>query len=145
VLLLAMPIQFGSFLHDYFTSYRINSADRFDPVNVRDIAAAVISSNADSPVPAVYLSDDLDDGAIRWRFYVLKYRREDLWARTREFGADHFNVKAAPLGSLFVVYADDPKWARMQGRETCTRAQCGWGANSHHLAKGCLMVGTNAA
>jgi 4-amino-4-deoxy-L-arabinose transferase-like glycosyltransferase len=123
LLLLAMPIQFGFFLNDYFTGYRTSSAERFDPVNVRDVAAAVIASDSRVPVPAVYLSDNLDDGAIRWKFYALKYGREDLWRRTHEFSADHFNVGGATLGSLFVVYADDPNWASAQGKDTCVVAQ----------------------
>jgi hypothetical protein len=40
LLLLAMPIQFAVFYHDYFTWYRKRSAAFFDPADFRDVTSA---------------------------------------------------------------------------------------------------------
>jgi len=120
LLLLAMPIQYAYFFHDYFTDYRIRSAFGFDPVNFRDVAEYLIASDSSGGVPAVYLSRDLDDGAPRWEFYMAKHGREDLRRRTQYFSADTLDVGKVPAGSLLVLYANDPKLATLLGAGQCS-------------------------
>src|SRR2546426_4013998 len=120
LLLLAMPIQYAYFAHDYFTDYRIRSAFWFDPVNFRDVAEYLIASDSSGGVPAVYLSRDLDDGAPRWEFYLAKHGREDLRRRTQYFTADTLDMSKVPAGSLLVLYANDPKLATLLGAEKCS-------------------------
>jgi hypothetical protein len=111
LLLVAMPIQAAYFGRDYFGEYRIRSAVWFDPVNVRGVAEYVIANEPPASAPAVFLSDDLDDVAARWKFYMARRGRPQLLERTRLFSADRLDVHAVPAGSLLVFYANDPKAA----------------------------------
>ena len=114
LLLLAMPIQFAYFYRDYFAEYATRSAVWFDPVNVRGVAEYVIADTS-APAPAIYLSEDLDDVAARWRFYMAKLRRQDVFARTRLFSAGRVDLDTVPAGSLLVLYANDPNAAAFVG------------------------------
>jgi hypothetical protein len=119
LLLLAMPVQFGFFCRDYFTDYRIRSAFWFDPANFHGIAEYLIASH---PSGQIYLSDDLDDVAARWRFYLIKHRREDLLLRTSLFAAPGLDVSRVPPGSLLVFYANDPAVPGLLAPEKCAVA-----------------------
>jgi hypothetical protein len=117
-LLAAMPLQYAAFYRDYFSDYRIRSAYWFDPVNFRDVASFLIANDAPGTSQQVYLSQDLDDGAARWMFYLTKHHREDLLPRTRMFAAAGLDLAAVPAGSLLVLYANDPAvaaWSRSNG------------------------------
>jgi 4-amino-4-deoxy-L-arabinose transferase-like glycosyltransferase len=108
VLLLSMPIEFAYFAHDYFTAYRVRSATWFDPIDFRDVAEYLIREIPTGRGPAVYFSQDLDDVAPRWRFYMAKYGRGDLAARTHYFSIARFDMTQVPGGSLIVFYGNDP-------------------------------------
>jgi 4-amino-4-deoxy-L-arabinose transferase-like glycosyltransferase len=112
-LLVAMPLQFGSFTRDYFSGYQERSAARFDPIATREVMTRVLSLEQTTPAPAILFSDDLDDKSVRWRFYSLKHGREDLWARARDFNATSLDPAALPVNSLLVLYANDPRIARL--------------------------------
>jgi 4-amino-4-deoxy-L-arabinose transferase-like glycosyltransferase len=113
LLVVAMPVQFGLFFHDYFTHYKFRSAFYYDPVAFRDVAEYVI---ADARFPALYLTTDLDDGRVKWRFYTTRAGRPDLVGRTTFVAPDL--VPAAPAGSLLVTYPDQ--------RRLDTLAGAGW-------------------
>jgi hypothetical protein len=113
VLLLTMPIQYAYFDRDYFTEYRTRSAVWFDPVNVRGVAEYVIANEPPTSAPSVFLSEDLDDVAARWKFYMARHGRTELLERSRMFSADRIDVNAVPAGSLLVFYANDPKAAAL--------------------------------
>jgi 4-amino-4-deoxy-L-arabinose transferase-like glycosyltransferase len=117
LLLLAVPVQFADFYQDYFNDYRIRSAFSFDPANFRGVAEYLISSNSSGQTPLMYLSEDLDDVAARWRFYLIKHRREDLLQRTSLFAAKGLDVHRVPPGSLLVLYANDPAVPGLLGPE----------------------------
>ena len=108
VLLLSMPLQFALFARDYYADYQARSALRYDPVGFRDVADHVMAIDASARVPGVYLSDDMDDKSVRWKFYMLKNNRLDLWDRTKYFIAAKFDPASVPAGSLLVFYATDP-------------------------------------
>jgi hypothetical protein len=122
VLLLAMPAQFVYFAADYFGGYRSRSANWLDPINFDAVARDVLDRDAIAAVPRIYLSEALDDVEARWRFYLAKYQREDLWQRTwiidgRVRNAWSINARllpaplmetAPPAGSLIVVGAANP-------------------------------------
>jgi hypothetical protein len=112
VLILAIPLQFAVFAFDYRGDYQMRAAPRLDPANVRAIADAVIAHDAQLSVPAVYLSDNIDDGGVRWRFYLLKLERLDLWSRTHSLNPAH-TLPAIEPGALIVGYAGDPLTARL--------------------------------
>lgn len=103
---LLIPLQFGMFYRDYLGDYRQRVAGIFDPFDFRDIADAVIAADAVSEAPAVYLSPSLDYGAARWRFYLYKHQRDDLFARTRYLDARDAATLAP--GSIVIVPARDP-------------------------------------
>jgi hypothetical protein len=106
VCLVVLPLQFFMFARDYFGEYQLRSAYWFDSVDFRDVAAYVVSHDADAP--AFYLAADLDDAGSRWRFYLVKAHREDLWRRSEGFDprqASHFD--RMPAGSVLVLYSND--------------------------------------
>lgn len=133
VLLLAMPLQFAYFAADYFGSYRLRSANWLDPINFDAVARDVIERDATAPVPRIYLNEALDDVEARWRFYLAKYRREDLWQRTWIFDSPVRNAwsinarllpaplveTAPPPGSLFVVGAVNANAVKLTGDGGC--------------------------
>ena len=121
LLLLAVPIQFAWFYQDYFNDYRIRSAFAFDPANFRGAAEFLIPASA-GDAAAIYLSDDLDDVAARWRFFLIKHRREELLTRTTLFAAKNFDVRQVPAGSLIVLYASDPSVQALLGPDKCSIA-----------------------
>jgi hypothetical protein len=126
VLLLAMPVQFASFLADYHGDYQTTSAGWFDPGNFRGVAAYVMSSDA-AAIPAVYLSENLDDYGARWRFYTWARQRDDLWQRTRRLAAAERDVSRIAVGSLLVLRPDDPRVPGLVA-QNCSVAQVVRGA-----------------
>jgi hypothetical protein len=117
-----MPIEYGYFYGDYFNGYRVRSAWWFDSTDFRDVAAFLIANEGQSSGPAVYLSQDLDDVAPRWRFYMAKHGREELAARTNYFTASRFDLGLVPAGSLLVFYANDPHVPVLLATGTCSIA-----------------------
>src|SRR5262249_26733495 len=92
---------------DYAGDYRIRSAFAFDPADVRGIAAYLIAGDSSHPSARLYLSDDLDDIAARWRFYLIRYGREDMLGRPTLFNGNTFDLHAVAPGSMLVLYASD--------------------------------------
>ena len=68
--------------------------------------AADHRARSNGRAPQILFSDDLDDKSVRWRFYLLKLQREDLWERARYFNADRLDPATVPPHSLLVLYAD---------------------------------------
>jgi 4-amino-4-deoxy-L-arabinose transferase-like glycosyltransferase len=134
VLLLAAPVQFAAFYRDYFTDYRIRSAFAFDPANFRGVADYLLSTDSSRPSPLIYLSEDLDDVAARWRFYLVKNRREDLLERTSLFPAKTLDIHRVPSGSLLVLYANDPAVPALLAPGKCVVATYVTGATGGHSA-----------
>ena len=111
ILIAAVPLQFAVFHRDYFGDYQHRAAHRFDPYAMRDAIAAIADLESKRPASAVLLHDDGDNKAIRWRFYTLKEKREELWQRTAYFSVD--TVGAASDDAVLVAAAGDPRFARM--------------------------------
>jgi hypothetical protein len=114
-LLLAMPLQYTLFYRDYFGDYRARSAYWYDPQDVRGIAEYLLRDDVLATTPFIYLSEDLDDGAARWQFYLAGSGRRDLMARTRFSNPAGFDDSAIPSGSLLVAYPNHaavnrPNW-----------------------------------
>jgi 4-amino-4-deoxy-L-arabinose transferase-like glycosyltransferase len=122
ILLIAMPVQFAYFCHDYFTDYRARSAFWFDPANFRGVAEYLIADSATVPPARIYLREDLDDVVARWRFYLAKHRREDLLTRTSLFAGTSLDVAHLSPGSFLVLYANDPLVPALLGPGSCTLA-----------------------
>ncbi len=111
VALAVMTLQYGVFVRDYWTHYKLRSAFYYDPAAFSEVAQALLAADRARPVPAVYFSDDLDDVAPKWRFYLAKASRSELLDRTRYVYAEFDGPDDAPPGSLWVLYE---KTARLQ-------------------------------
>ena len=147
-LLLAMPIQWAYFSHDYFSAYRIRAAGWIDPVNFNAVIGAILSAGPSTPVSRVYLSEALDDGEARWRFYLAKYGRDALWQDTWIIDPAGTNVWSVgnrldpvpleknppPTRSVFILGAASPAVARLTSDGACcTSVQVVAGANGEPL------------
>ena len=109
-LCLAVPLHFAVFYRDYTTDYRARVVGWFDPFETSQVAEYVVSRDSAEPVPAVYLSTNMEYmnvGGYRWRFQMLKHSRLDLWARTRYFAGPD-SVPQLPAGSVIVFGGKDP-------------------------------------
>jgi 4-amino-4-deoxy-L-arabinose transferase-like glycosyltransferase len=115
MLLISIPCQFFLFARDYHGDYQMRAAARLDPGHVGAIADAVIAHEAGTAVPAVYLSDRIDDGGVRWRFFMLKHDRLDLWARSRSINLTH-TFPAVEPGALIVCYASEPDTVSLRAK-----------------------------
>ena len=114
-LLVLIPLQFSSFLRDYFSDYRVRSAHWLGG-NIRGALEEMIDRDAREHVPAIYFSQLRAGGGLLdgrneymdayWKFYLIKHGRQDLLARTRPFEAE--KVAAMPPGSLVLANLDDP-------------------------------------
>ena len=103
--LIVMPLQFGYFLHDYFTDYRLNSFGWFG-WNLKGAVSQVIAISGERPVPAVYLGSNIAYGRERWQFYLAVDGCEDLLARTHVFDAS-VRIADIPRGSLVIARPED--------------------------------------
>jgi len=110
LLLAAAPIQFGYFYFDYFTHYKFRSAFYYDPVNFRDVAGRLMAAE---PAPAYYFSNDLDDAMVKWRFYTIQHRRQELLSRTSYIEPDA-RPDARP-GSVLVSYVNAARLDTLAG------------------------------
>jgi hypothetical protein len=133
LLLLAMPLQFAYFSRDYFTAYRLRAAGWIDPLNFDAVMRAIAAAETTAPVSRVYLSESLDDVEARWRFYLAKYGREELWQRTWLIAPSGVNVWSVaarldpvplernppPEGSVFVLGAASPAVEQLTGDGRC--------------------------
>ncbi len=132
-LIIAMPVQFAYFAYDYFGAYRLRAANWIDPISFDDVATHVMARDATAAVPRIYLSEAFDVGEARWRFYLAKYQRDDLWQRTWlvnpvaqttwSVGARLLPIPldgdAAPAGSLFVLAAGSAAAAALTPTTGC--------------------------
>lgn len=119
-LLLTIPLQFAVFARDYFTDYQVRAAPRFDPVGFREVVDQVTALDQAGRVPGVFLNDDMDDKSVRWKFYMLKHGRLDLWDRTSYFIAEGFDPRSVPSNSLLVLYANDPHVPQLLASGSCS-------------------------
>lgn len=110
-LLMVIAGQFALFARDYRGDYQMRAAARLDPGNVRAIAESVIAHDRAGAVPAIYLSDRIDDVGVRWRFAMLAQHRLDLWDRLHSINLTH-TLPAIEAGALVVCYASGDEAAR---------------------------------
>jgi hypothetical protein len=99
--LVAMPLQFGYFVRDYFTTYPLYAFGWFGG-NTPGAVEKVLALDAAHPVPAVYLSKKIAYARERWEFYLARDGRVDLLAKTRMLNPDD-PIASVPSGSLIVV------------------------------------------
>jgi hypothetical protein len=85
LLTIVMVWQFAGFSHDYHGIYRIGSGHAYDPTAFRGAADAILNSDRERAVDAVYLPANFYDVGAKWRFYTLKYDRRMLWQHTHYF------------------------------------------------------------
>jgi hypothetical protein len=98
-LMALMPLQFGLFCRDYFTTYRETAAYWFER-NIRGAMEEVIARDRAARVPSIYITRTPRWIDWYWTFYTAKAGRPDLaatFAPPREIDFD-----ALPSGSVIV-------------------------------------------
>ena len=102
-LLILAPIQFAVFYRDYFTHYKFRSAFYYDAVAFADVAQYVMDDTAKGEI---YFRRDLDAVGAKWRFYLTKADRRDLFNRTH-YVSERADLADAAVGSLLVMYVEN--------------------------------------
>ena len=113
MLMLLMPLQFGFFLHEYYTAYRGYAAAWFG-LNHRGAVEDIMTRVERAQIPAIYLTT-AGDPAIEgyWTFGLVKHHRQDLLARTALYDPRTIDLATVPPGSLFLARRDDPRMERL--------------------------------
>jgi hypothetical protein len=107
VLLAAVPAYFAFFCYDYYGDYKLRSAFWFN-YNHRGAVEDILAREPQMHPPGIYLSTHhIPYVEPYWRFYLIKYGRQDLLARTALFDSAAFDVRRVPPHSLLVVGRDD--------------------------------------
>ncbi len=121
VLVVSVPFQFAGFAAYYFGPYQTWSAPRFDPLNLRAVAASVSAADAAATIPTVYLSEDVDEPqAEQWLFYLLAGHHLDLWRRSRHLQLRDFDTTRMQPGSYVVLEAHHPGLSRLLSSGRCS-------------------------
>jgi hypothetical protein len=105
-LLALMPIQFGYFYVDYLTAYRVRSGFWFER-NIRGAVEDVIAREPPGSESMVYVSDTIPFVDSYWKFYLLKYHRQDLLSRTVYFDARVQGLGAVSAPSVILTDVSD--------------------------------------
>lgn len=100
ILLIISVGQFGLFLSDYFTDYRVRSYNWFN-YNIPGALESAI--NHDS---FVYLDNGVSFIDRYWKFYLIKHNREDLLIQTNYFDPLTTDPQSFPDNSLSVYRFD---------------------------------------
>ena len=119
-LLVAMPLQFAGFYHDYVTDYRRRSSNWLGG-NVRGALVDLMELEARDHAPYVYFSQLRSTAGVAdtrsrwmetyWTFYLTKHGRRELLSRSRPF--DPARVSAVPPRSLVLANIGDPTVDRL--------------------------------
>ena len=104
-LIVVMLVQFSAFYADYFTRYQPRSAFAFGG-NIRGGLEEIVDRERPGDIRPVYLSTDVAFVDLYWRFYLTKYRREELLKQTVYFDPRGFDLHAIPDRSLVLERHD---------------------------------------
>jgi hypothetical protein len=106
--LATVPVEFWQFQRDYFTDYRARASESFRG-NRREALEYIIEQTRLQNVPAIYFSSDIKVIEPYWRLYLIKHRREELFARTVIYGgSSSLDPHRMPANSIVMVKAGDP-------------------------------------
>ena len=104
-------IQFTYFYTDYFAGYRVRRSREMEG-NMSVAYETLLERGRGVSIPAVYLSHKVEGAWLRdlyWKFYLLKYDRQDLLSRTSNAeaadGLDVGRIRQLPAGALVVASA----------------------------------------
>jgi 4-amino-4-deoxy-L-arabinose transferase-like glycosyltransferase len=101
VALVCVPLHFTLFYRDYFTDYRVRSAEWFER-NLRGAAEEAIAHAGRESAPAVYISRKPPRIDYYWKLYVQKHHREDLLTRTVYFDSASFDARQLPPRTIVI-------------------------------------------
>lgn len=105
LLLIVIPIQFAYFVYDYFKDYRIRSYSWFR-YNIPAALETIIDEDQKMPLYAINLDNRIDFIDRYWRFFLIKYNREDLLGKTYYFDPYFSDLKSFPKNSLLLYNFD---------------------------------------
>ncbi len=98
-LIAIVPIQFGLFYRNYFTSYRETSAFWFEQ-NIRGTLEEVIARDRAGAAPAIYITRTPRWIDWYWRFYLAKGGRPELAVKTAFAPPDEIPFDRLPAGAI---------------------------------------------
>jgi 4-amino-4-deoxy-L-arabinose transferase-like glycosyltransferase len=122
-LLTLVPMQFGVFLFDYFTDYRVRSSDWLGG-NLRGALEELIERQHQEQAARVYLAKFRSTSGlldtrnrwidVYWKFYLIKHRRPELLDRTVFVDPQYRQeILAMPAGSLMLGNLEDTTTAAL--------------------------------
>ncbi len=103
IALVAIPIQFRSFVADYFGEYRVRSAGVFDATAFKATADHLLPMLAVEPPPVVAITAPLYDVSAKWRFYATKANQVQWLERTKYFSGNVEELGDVPARSIAVI------------------------------------------
>ena len=126
---------------DYFGPYQQVSAFRYDAHDLGAVADADIRSDADAPLPHVYLGQDLTTGeAVQWLFHLVKRGREDLYRANAVFFRRRIRSARSRARQPPDRRRPQCRAARMLGANACSVVQVIMGAGG---APACAILRRN--
>lgn len=97
-----VPLQFGIFYRDYQGDYRARSAGMYGG-NLRGAIEEIIAQDDRQPAPSIYLSNDIAYVDSYWKFYLMKYGRQNLIGRTTRVNPAEVHIRAMPVNALVLL------------------------------------------
>lgn len=105
-LLLAMPVQFAAFYHDYFGAYRVRSYAWFE-YNLRGGIEEILRRAG--PAQTVWISQSLHWADYYWPFYLDRFGRADLKPPTHYLDPERADLSAAGPGTLVLCPVNEER------------------------------------
>jgi len=102
VLIVCVALQFLMFLTDYFGDYRRRSGS-YRGGNVRGAFEEAIRVTATRPSALIFLSENLPNSDLYWRFYVIALRADNLRDRMVMAQPTVFGAVPIPSGSVLIA------------------------------------------
>ena len=101
LLLVSIPLQFSYFLYDYFTDYRIRSY-AWIKYNIPGALEEIISQDTAKLTTKIFLDNRIEFIDRYWRFYLIKYNKEELLGKTDFFDPQTVELEKLPKNSIIL-------------------------------------------
>lgn len=100
-LLVLIPLQFGLFVLDYFTDYRLRAYGWFN-YNIPGSLEKIISEEKNNKISMIFLDNSVYFIDRYWRFYLIKNNKLELLNKTRYINTMTFNIHNVSSQSLLL-------------------------------------------
>ena len=99
LLIMAILLQFTFFLNDYFGNYRARSYGWFN-YHIPGSLEAILDKEKKKPINNIYLDNQVYFIDRYWKFYLIKYKKEELLLKTFYINPKQVDATDLPSGSL---------------------------------------------